>query len=134
MAELSPNEMRAIQIMASGSELPDTITKSDLANIITILCVKLKWIEQSEDHYNQNIVESVDTNGGVKYEHNIGFPESKDMQGSTYVPKNTETLSAILVSNSEVKIEIEDHFSIEDTEWLLWIERDNKITAILPAW
>ena len=70
MAELTPNQMWAIHIMASGSEIPDTITKTDLTNIITILCVKLKWIEGYEDYKDKNIVESGDKNCGVEYEYN----------------------------------------------------------------
>ena len=116
MAKLTPNQMWAIHIMASGSEIPDTITKTDLTNIITILCVKLKWIEGYEDYRDKNIVESGDKNCGLEYEYNSGFPERKDMQRPLHVSKNTDAVSGMLVSNSERNIEIEDHFPIEPTE------------------
>ena len=47
LAELQPIEMGAIYLMGAGSEeIPDTVTKRILMNIITFLCEKLDWIRR----------------------------------------------------------------------------------------
>ena len=45
-AELHPNQMGAFYLMRLGVQMPDTISKTDLTNIITFLCKKLCWIEE----------------------------------------------------------------------------------------
>ena len=46
LAELHPNQMGAFYLMRLGVEMPDTVSKTDLTNIITFLCKKLCWIEE----------------------------------------------------------------------------------------
>ena len=74
LAELQPIEMGAIYLMGAGSEdIPDTVTKRILMNIITFLCEKLDWIERSKipsesltvtfsDGNNENILEKSSKN------------------------------------------------------------------------
>ena len=47
------NVMLALDLMAKGEELTSTqVTKAHLANIIKILCNKLKWNEEPEENQN----------------------------------------------------------------------------------
>ena len=46
VADLQPNLIGAFYIMSSGLEMPDTVTKTDLTNIISFLCKKLDWVEE----------------------------------------------------------------------------------------
>ena len=51
-SELQPNEMFAIYAMTKGKELPKSVTRMDLTNIIEVLCKKLGWFE--DDQVNEN--------------------------------------------------------------------------------
>ena len=44
MEELRQNEMWVIYLMGLGKEMTEKVTKTDLNNIIRILCKNLKWI------------------------------------------------------------------------------------------
>ena len=65
--ELSKNEatfskttpvMLAFDLMAKGEELSSTqVTKAHLANIIKILCNKLKWNEEPEEEQIKNDID-----------------------------------------------------------------------------
>ena len=46
--ELNINLMRPVFALGLGTEMPDDITKFDLATIICVLLKKLDWIEQEE--------------------------------------------------------------------------------------
>ena len=47
---LQPREMGAIYLMGTGiKEMPETVTKSALTNIITFLCSQLDWIVNDEE-------------------------------------------------------------------------------------
>ena len=50
--ELRPNQMLAIFLIEMGKEMPDSITKVDLTELITFLFQKLEWTER-----NGNLVE-----------------------------------------------------------------------------
>ena len=59
------NVMLAFDLMEKGEELTSTqVTKAHLANIIKILCNKLKWIEEPEDP--QNFENEVKTDAKVE--------------------------------------------------------------------
>ena len=58
-AALRPNEMLAIYVMTKEKELPECVTKVDLANIIEVLCQKLGWIEENQGHSEPAIDETV---------------------------------------------------------------------------
>ena len=45
MDELTKSEMWAIYMMASGEEMTDQVSKTDLVRIICVLCKKLDWVE-----------------------------------------------------------------------------------------
>ena len=49
VSELQPNLIGAFYVMSLGFEIPDTVTKTDLTNIISFLCKKLGWIEELDD-------------------------------------------------------------------------------------
>ena len=49
VAELQPNLIGAFYVMSLGIEIPDTVTKTDLTNVINFLCKKLGWIEEVDD-------------------------------------------------------------------------------------
>ena len=53
VAGLEPMEMAAIHLMGLGEDMPDTITKADLTNIIWFLCKQLDWIEVNGDFLSQ---------------------------------------------------------------------------------
>ena len=49
LAELQPLEIGAIYLMGSGcKEIPETVSKQILMNIITFLCERLGWIEEEK--------------------------------------------------------------------------------------
>ena len=45
MGELQPIQIQAIYFIGQGQEVPDTVTKVDLTDIIRALCQILGWIE-----------------------------------------------------------------------------------------
>ena len=52
------NVMLAFDLMAKGEELSSTqVTKAHLANIIKILCNKLKWNEEPEEEQIKNDID-----------------------------------------------------------------------------
>ena len=48
LAELHTSQMVAMYVMASGSEMPESVSKSDLTEIIFVLCRKLDWIKEEK--------------------------------------------------------------------------------------
>ena len=64
MEELQQNEMWAIYLMGLGKEMTKKVTKTDLTNIIKVLCKNLKWIEvNGDDPVNER--ESTNQNGNI---------------------------------------------------------------------
>ena len=45
MGELQQIQIQAIYFIGQGQEMPETMTKVDLTNIIRVLCKILGWIE-----------------------------------------------------------------------------------------
>ena len=45
MGELQQFQIQAIYFIGQGQEMPETVTKVDLTNIIRVLCKILGWIE-----------------------------------------------------------------------------------------
>ena len=45
MPLLKPQAMSAIYLMGLGKELPESVSKSDLTEVISVLCKRLDWIE-----------------------------------------------------------------------------------------
>ena len=46
--ELLHDELQAMQLISSGKEIPEHVTKIHLIKIIAFLCYKLDWIEKDE--------------------------------------------------------------------------------------
>ena len=46
--ELLRDELQAMQLISSGKEIPEYVTKIHLIKIIAFLCYKLDWIEKDE--------------------------------------------------------------------------------------
>ena len=46
--ELQENEIWAIYLIGLGQDMPEKVTKSNLINIIKVLCKNLKWIDGEE--------------------------------------------------------------------------------------
>ena len=46
--ELLHDELQAMQLITSGKEIPEHVTKIHLIKIIAFLCYKLDWIEKDE--------------------------------------------------------------------------------------
>ena len=62
MSGLQDTQMWVIYQMASGKDLPDSVTKMDLIKIITFLFKHLDWIEDSKDSIAElQSVTNVDT-------------------------------------------------------------------------
>ena len=70
LTELHTSQMIAMYVMASGSEMPESVSKSDLTEIIFVLCRKLDWIKEEKDssgnilgkgHGNNKIICEVDS-------------------------------------------------------------------------
>ena len=79
-AALRPNEMLAIYVMTKEKELPECVTKVDLANIIEVLCQRLGWIEENHGHSEPAIAEtlSVEKEDRIQSDNNIGSIEDND--------------------------------------------------------
>ena len=61
------NVMLAFDLMENEEELTSTqVTKAHLANIIKILCNKLKWIEEPEDPQNCENEVKTDAKSDIK--------------------------------------------------------------------
>ena len=59
---LKPAEMGAIYLMGMGVlEMPETVTKSDLTNIVVSLCCQLDWIVYDEEESSKLSTEVVAT-------------------------------------------------------------------------
>ena len=67
MDKLTKSEMYAIYLMASGQEMTDQVTKSDLVRIICVLCKSLDWIEN-----DCNPMDSTTANCAMKMKLNFG--------------------------------------------------------------
>ena len=53
--ELQENEIWAIYLLGLGQDMPEKVTKSNLINIIKVLCKNLNWIDQENlDHTPPN--------------------------------------------------------------------------------
>ena len=53
--ELQENEIWAIYLLGLGQDMPEKVTKSNLINIIKVLCKNLNWIDQENlDHTPRN--------------------------------------------------------------------------------
>ena len=52
LSELHPTQMIAIYLLASGAEMPESVSKSDLTKIIYVLCTKLDWIREEPETPN----------------------------------------------------------------------------------
>ena len=64
MEELQQNEMWAIYLMGLGKEMTEKVTKTDLTNIIRVLCKNLQWIKVSRDD-QANGRENTNHNGNI---------------------------------------------------------------------
>ena len=62
MEELQQNEMCAIYLMGLGKDITEKVTKTDLTNIIRVLCKNLKWIEVNPDSNQINKHENTNQN------------------------------------------------------------------------
>ena len=76
--------MLALDLMAQGQELTSTqVTKAHLANIIKILCTKLKWNEEPEEELvseNKDLTNSTNVKGEKDKEEthsNVNFCSKK---------------------------------------------------------
>ena len=72
--ELNINLMRPFFALGLGTEMPDDITKFDLATIICVLLKKLDWIDQ-EEGLSESLAASTDE---VQVEVNIGGPQKQE--------------------------------------------------------
>ena len=54
---LQPNQMLVFYHMERDLTLPENVTKEDLIKVISVLCKKLNWIEQTEEARGSNNVE-----------------------------------------------------------------------------
>ena len=52
LSELQPNQVLAVYMMGTGTDMPENVTKGDLIKIIGLLCQKLNWT-QNEDEQDQ---------------------------------------------------------------------------------
>ena len=73
---MQPTEMGAIYLMAMGIlEMPETVTKSDLTNIVLSLCCQLDWIvydeEESSKLSTEVVATSLEDSEKVKDEKNV---------------------------------------------------------------
>ena len=106
VADLQPNLIGAFYIMSSGIEMPDTVTKTDLTNIISFLCKKLDWIEElnettsakpSEEKYEKS----------MSHDHNNSFDSeiiNKD-QSPSMKDWIEDGLSGPIEENSEEEVD-----------------------------
>ena len=49
--ESTQSEVMAIDLMASGKDMTNQVTKTDLVRIIFVLCKNLDWIEEEEEDF-----------------------------------------------------------------------------------
>ena len=61
MSGLQDTQKWIIYQMASGKDMPDSVTKEDLINIIAFLFKYLDWIEGTEDSIDLESVSNVNT-------------------------------------------------------------------------
>ena len=59
MGELDPNEMWAIYLMGLGKQMTEKVTKSNLTNIIKVLCKNLNWIEELQDDQDRTAIKTI---------------------------------------------------------------------------
>ena len=95
MSGLHDTQKWVIYQMASGKDLPDSVTKVDLIKIITFLFKYLDWIESTEDSIELESVSNVDTQ-----ENNI----TQDTGNEATRPVTSKSLGSDIqvISSSEV--------------------------------
>ena len=97
--ELQQDEMWAIYLMGLGKEMTEKVTKTDLTNIIRVLCKNLKWIEVSEDD-PINDLENTDQNGNI----------SSDPQVENVLSQPVVTVEYTSIGNESAKYSQEDRY------------------------
>ena len=98
-AELQPNLIGVFYVLSLGIEIPDTVTKTDLTNIINFLCKKLGWIEEMDDTTR---TKSSEEKNEYKTTHDISVDGETDKGEIPYINNWMEdSLSGPIVGNSE---------------------------------
>ena len=121
---LQPKEMGVIYLMATGvKEMPETVTKSVLTNIIAFLCSQLDWIENDEDENIELTTKSVTKSkkGSAKGNKNIlnttiKTPEEQNSESGERLDSGKEEIPIISVeTNTPEEIQSNsDNMNIEN--------------------
>ena len=115
MEELQQNEMWAIYLMGLGKEMTEKITKTDLTNIIWVLCKNLQWIEVSRDDLvnDRENTTAVNQNGNISSDLLIENVSSQPIETVEYTPTKDESENHSQEDVCNTEIETEPNCGIE---------------------
>ena len=140
VADLQPNLIGAFYIMSSGIEMPDTVTKTDLTNIISFLCKKLDWIEELDETTSAKSSEEKDKNS-MSHDHDISVHSELNKDRIPSMKDWIEdSLSGPIEGNSEEEVDsfhetlppMSDDFDEIDFPQGIGIAKENVITSEIP--
>ena len=140
VAELQPNLIGAFYVMSLGFEIPDTVTKTDLTNIISFLCKKLGWIEEVDDTFR--IKSSEEKQEDTIPQDILADSEIDKDENSTIDDWIEDSLSGPMVGNSEGDQEDSfhnalplksDYFDEIDCTQAIGIVKENVTTNKIPV-
>ena len=142
VADLQPNLIGAFYIMSSGIEMPDTVTKTDLTNIISFLCKKLDWIEELNETASAKSSEEKDENS-MSHDHDISVDSeiiNKD-QSPSMKDWIEDGLSGPIEGNSEEEVDsfhntlppVSDYFDEIDFTQGIGIAKENVPASKIPV-
>ena len=106
MDELQQNEIWAIYLMGLGKEMTDKVTKTDLTNIIRVLCKNLKWIEVDQDEPVSDH-ENTNQSGNISSDLQVENVSTQPVDTTDYTPSKDKSAnySQEDICNTEVETE-----------------------------
>ena len=131
--ELTRSEIIAIDLMASGKDMTNQVTKTDLVRIIFVLCKDLDWIEEEEE--DLVVPASAETDDStVKYQtHHFPNPSNCNISDE-HIGDNSGHEIEPITATDDPGVPVNITLSWQMIRWCMKIERNLKkiiVTLIL---
>ena len=127
--ELQENEIWAIYLLGLGQDMPEKVTKSNLINIIKVLCKNLNWIDQENlDHTPPNCPSDPNVTTKPQDFDSINVKEEDNEQEiSDYALSNFS-------SDLNERINSTQPNDVDKAEYTSFVEADVQVTVTQEHW
>ena len=127
--ELQENEIWAIYLLGLGQDMPEKVTKSNLINIIKVLCKNLNWIDQENlDHTPRNCPSDPNVTTKPQDFDSINVKEEDNEQEiSDYALSNFS-------SDLNERINSTQPNDVDKAEYTSFVEADVQVTVTQEHW